>query len=322
MIFTEAASFIDGGWTPFSERTRPQQLQTEAFHERIGTFEFSNTGVREDNRFICAELEFQTYGKPLPRFYQFSGSCVGVGGAKAYLSAAFLDHVIRGDNEEVKPCYPFATYGVGRQIAGMRGKGSGSYGAAQAKAVAPETFGMLAWDDPRVPQPQNPAAYWLKYSERTEIDWSHSNYWPVKRSELFETATAFGVHTVTRVKSVEGAKQAIAQGYPLTIAGSKGFSMSVRGDVLMGRNNKSWNHQQQVDAYWYHPQMGLIFGVNNQWEDVHGKCPTLGKFGVNGSYWITSNDMQHFVANETYAHSNTGGFPTRKFVFTSVGTFF
>ncbi len=60
------------------------------------------------------------------------------------------DVAVRGDREEIKQVHPLPTYGYGRKVGGMRGKGEGSFGAAQAKAVA--EFGMLPFDDPRLPR--------------------------------------------------------------------------------------------------------------------------------------------------------------------------
>ena len=50
-------------------------------------------------------------------------------------------------------------------------------------------------------------------------------------------------------------------------------------------------------------------------ESLHTRCPTLSKFGINGSAWKTADTMQRIFDHkdtEVYAHTATGGFPVQE----------
>lgn len=241
-------------------------------------------------------------------------NCVGAGAAQAYADSALGDVVHRGDREEVKLCYPWATYGVGREIGGMRGTGSGSFGGAQAKAVRPSTFGMLEIDDSRLPQPRYiHDGTWVEWSKSTELEWSHPRAWPIPRSELSTTASKYGMHTITQIKSTDEWVQLLAQGYGVTLASMFGTRPRVEKGVLVGRWNASWAHQMSSAGYWLHPELGLLFLINNQWgPSAHGKCPVLSPIGVLGSFWMPEKDAAKVVrTGEVIGHSSTGGFNLR-----------
>lgn len=246
-------------------------------------------------------------------------NCVGAGGARAYTLAQVGDVFVRGDAEEIKIPFPYATYGVGREIAGSRGTGEGSFGGAQAKAI--KQFGMLPWDDERVPKPEIKNG-WASWRSNQEIQWSHPKAWPIKRSELEPDAQKFQITDVTQAESTDDVDQGLAQGFGVTIACMFGTKPRVEDDVLLGRWNDSWAHQQSITGYWLHPKHGKIYVVDNQWDDVHGHCPTLFPLGVTGSYWMLEKDLAKIIKSqdgEVYLHSNTEGFPLQQIDWGTMG---
>ena len=244
-------------------------------------------------------------------------NCVGVSGMRSGCHAQLGDVYLRGDNEEIKILFPFATYGRGRQIAGKRGPGSGSYGAAQAKAE--EQFGVLPIDWEKAPKPTITDTGWIKYSKAIELSWSHPNSWPIPFAEVEAEANKNQIRTITRLRTPEEVCQSLAQCYGVTMAGDFGTNPRVEGDVLLGRRSTVWAHQQSVSGYWFHPTHGLIFLIDNQWLDVHGHDPGLYPLGVTGSYWILEKDMAtELRTGEVYSRSNTEGFPLRRFDWSNI----
>lgn len=299
------------GWIPYAVRTIEQQRLTNQWHESLPLFEDVISVVAPPDRVILHELEKKHTGGLLPRIHQLTGSCVGCGGARAYTHSMLGDAALRGDAEEVKIPFPFATYGVGREIMGARGRGEGSFGAAQAKAV--EQFGMLPWDHAMVAKPTIQTG-WATWTKSVELDWSHPTAWPKSRSEVEPEAQKHQIQTVVQIKDPEEAVNLLAQGYGVTQASNFGTNPRVEGDVLLGRWNTSWAHQMSIGGYWRHPTHGLIFVIDNQWGDVHGACPTLSQIGVNGSFWMLASDLAKICrSDEVYGHSNTEGFPLRVF---------
>lgn len=302
------------GWLPYDERMPFGQRLTDEFHERIKTWSTIGSNIGDVPDIIIPEQwQIKHLGKVLPRLAQVSGSCVGVGGAQSYLDCSFFDWLVRDDEEELKPCCPWPTYGVGRFIAfrGRGGPGEGSFGAAQQEAVSPGEFGMLPFDDPRMPQPTIKHGNWWYWTRQDEIGWSWSPRFPIPRDELEADSKQYGVHAITRIKNADEWIQAIAAGKAITLASMFGTRARVEGDVLLGRWNGSWAHQMSSNGYWLkHERHGDLIKINNQWgPNAHGKCPTLSKFDCTGSFWILRKDADRICrTGEVYAHSATGGF--------------
>ena len=298
-------------WIPPDQRTAEQNLLANSFRSAIGTFADRGTYVDTPDRVIFAELEKKALGRLLLRVWQQTGSCVGTAANHAYQRAMVGDVLHRGDVEEIKSPFAFATYGVGRKLAGMRGKGEGSFGAAQAKAV--ETFGMIPIDFPGVPQPKIKDG-WATYRASEEYAWSHSDYWPMEYQKVEEEANKHRMGAVTGVNSLDELEQLIAQGYGVTAACMYGTRKPrVRGDVLIGDWDDTWAHQWDVGGYWRHPTHGRLYILDNQWgPTIHGICPTLSKLGVYGSFWLWEQDMKRAIRDgEVFGHSDTDGFPKR-----------
>lgn len=295
-------------WIPPEDRNVLQTRITDEFHEDIGEWGDLAFDVRDiPTRFLDYELEKRVTGELLPRPYQFSGSCVGVGWWRAYCAAMLGDIVIRGDVEDVKLAFPFATYGVGRHLAGMRGRGEGSFGGAQAKAGA--QFGALAIDHPKVPK-GTVSNGWLQYSKSIELEWSYSPKFPVAVEELEADSKPHAIGQYKRLRSSKDVMEAKAQGYGVTLASNFGTrGARVVDEILLAEWNGSWAHQMSCAGYWNHPSLDLIFPIDNQWKDVHGKCPTLHPLGVTGTFWIKAATMDRICeTGEVYAHTATGGF--------------
>jgi hypothetical protein len=302
---------VDAGWIPYDKRTRNQQYLTNYWHEQIGVWEDQATYISEPDEFFLYDLEVQATGSLMPRINQLTGSCVGAGAARAYCHSQCGDVVLRLDTEEVMLPFPWATYGVGRENAGMRRAGEGSFGEAQARAV--EQFGMLPINS-QFATSGTVRNGWIRWTESIEMEWSHPSAWKHSRSSVEAEAGKYKMQTVSRVTSPEGLCQAIAQGYGVTLASMFGTAPRVEQGYLLGRWNKSWAHQMSCSAYVKNSPHGLIFAIDNQWGDMHGTCPVLGPKDVNGTFWMLASDMQKVMRNgEVYVHSNTMGFPVRRF---------
>lgn len=310
------------GWIPPQERTREQQRSVEEWHEQIGWFEdratfIPNAELPRKVSYYHAEMLVNN-GRLLNRPYQYTGSCVGVSGARAQSHAMMGDKLVRGNQERVFLPFPFATYGIGRELSGARSTGSGSYGKVQAEAA--NRFGMVDVDFEKVPQPTIKKG-WAFYSRDIELSWSHPRAWPVPRSEMEAHANEHQTLFYARIRTLEGLIQAMAQMFGLTIAGNFGSRPRIEKGYLIADWNDSWAHQMSESAYDMDTPLGLLFTEDNQWNrNPYGaNCPTLGKIldkdgnNVEGSHHIRESVMERRIANsEVYAISDTEDFKPRK----------
>jgi hypothetical protein len=314
------------GWIPPEQRDEEQTRLTNEFHEQIRTFAAvaETTSVDEPDFVSIPKLYHDKHQKPIPVIWQTTGSCVGAGGGNCYIAAMFADVHFRGDSEEVKMPFFLYTYGIGRMLGGMRRRGSGSFGGAQARAA--REYGILPVDFDGVPQPES-RGRWLKYGQSTELEWSYSPRFPKDVDDLKAKSEPFAIENITKIESASEARQALAQGRPLTFASSFGASPRVVGDVSIGGWSRTWYHQMHGGSYLNHSdekirkRYGTLFGCQNQWGPrAHPRCPTASKWGQDGMFWIPERDFDRICQKgEVYAHSHTGGFPAREFKWTVFG---
>lgn len=316
------------GWIPPEHRTA---VMTALHNEVIGAAPmFAEVNTLDDLPDSCvyAALQKSKLGKLRKRLYQRSGSCVGAGAAKAYQDAQAGDIIARGDAEELECPFPWATYGIGRMLGGMRGTGDGSFGSAQAKAI--ETWGMLRQAGvailDQLPKPEelqegNEEA-WLTWSAAIERQWSHPSNWPIKEALLKELAAEAQIQSVARVRSTDELAKAASQMYGITLASNYGTrTETVKSGFLIWAGDGSWAHQMSAGGYHTHPDLGRIWLIDNQWwRNAHKVCPYLSALGVRGSGWIPDRDMARIISSgEVFVHSNTKGFPARKISWGGLG---
>jgi hypothetical protein len=315
----------DTGWIPPSDRTVEQLDLTKEFHRDAPKYFDVAAPVALPDVALSSLLCLKVTGKGPVRIHQQTGSCVGAGGEKGSFDAAIGDIAVRGDHEDPSVAFWLPTYGVGRQIAGLRGRGDGSFGAAQAKAG--KEFGRVIVTDNRAPKPTFKGD-WMVYPANTETEWSWPPQFPSK--DLAETAGRNRMGAVVQVKTTDEAAALKAQGYGLTIASMFGTAMRppVKDGVLLASWTDEWAHQMSIDGYAIHASLGRIWKIDNQWHNAHGNCHFYDGLvksfcegnGIAdpgqlfGSFWITDATFTTILGKrdaECYGHSNTGGFPAR-----------
>jgi hypothetical protein len=307
------------GWIPPDHRTTDQSALHREVTDATPFFGEVNTLDDLPDSCVFADLEMKALGKLLQRIWQMSGSCVGTGGNQAYCQAIVGDVAVRGDREEIKRPFPWATYGVGRQMGGMTRRGDGSFGSAQAKAV--REWGMLAADDPRLPKCEE-RGNWIRWSSTIEREWSHPSGWPIRKSELDPVADDHLVESVSRIRSTDELAKGAAQGYGITLASMFGTrDERVDDGFLLASWSASWAHQMSCGGYAKHPRHGRIWWIQNQWgPTAHPKCPFMSAKGVDGGFWIIDRTMATIISKgEVFVHSNTKGFPARKIAWGTMG---
>jgi len=241
-------------------------------------------------------------GEHLPTLRQLIGDCVsfGAGNALRYLQAVHI--VMYGDRIEWKePFIPYH-YATGRNApeAGngrIRGP-DGSLGSWQA--IALQKYGWIAADTPGLP----------KYSADVAKSWAVR----MPQPELIAKGRDHLVKTVSRVRSAHEIRDAICNGYPVTIASSWGGKM--RPPVIDGRlvNTKSdtWQHQMCIIGYDGAGVVKYYYVINSWGPDAHGK-PVNGS--VPGGFWIAEKDMDWIATTgECYALSDMVGYPSRDWI--------
>lgn len=236
-------------------------------------------------------------GGHLPHLIQEIGDCVSFGAANAvrYLLAVQIDRD-PGSGGFHDPFPPYI-YGISRvQIGGGRvGNSDGSIGAWAAKGV--QEYGIVATDDPGVPQ----------YSGSVARQWGRQG--PPR--ELIAIGKQRLVRTVANVKTAAEVRDAICNGYPVTIASDFGSKRMIPQDgrIVAKRDGTRWMHQMCVIGYDGSGQQPYFYVINS-WEPSMHPAPLNGE--PPGGFWIEESTMNYIVAQgDSWAFSNFDGFPSR-----------
>jgi hypothetical protein len=306
------------GFIPRPKRTKAQN----AFHDHIvganapRFMTLNPMTAAEPDECWSLDLLVKAYGSLGWWIWQMIGSCVGAGDGTACQIAIAGDIVVREEREEPKVLFPYATWGVGRQLGGLRGRGDGSFGGAQIEAGL--KFGHLADDTPGLPKGTKRDGHWIVWTASEETAYSWPPQWPVAKATLDPIAAPQRLDHHAQIKTLDELSQALVQGYGVTQASGWGCqNPRMKDGLLVGKRDTTWNHQTWFGAYTKLKGPRKWLWGNNWGPNAHGVCPYLaekyGSFGFNGGVmWIEDADAMRIInEGETFARS-TAGFPLRE----------
>lgn len=240
------------------------------------------------------EAEVQVYGGFLPNVPQETGDCVSFGMARAVEIVQCVQIAREGSGAELKLVDRPAIYGGSRvTIGGGRLRGAGSVGAWAAEWV--QKHGVLRQDFPGVPP----------YSGRRADEWGRRGVPQEFLAELREHP----VKTVSQVRNVNDLRDAVCNGYPVTIASDFGTrTIRERDGRMVAKWDSSWMHQMCIDGYDGSLGPGReYFHVANSWGTNAHPQPIDGS--PPGGFWITADDADRIVRQgDSFAVSLFTGF--------------
>jgi hypothetical protein len=146
-----------------------------------------------------------------------------------------------------------------------------------------------------------------KYNARIGMNWGSRGV----PDAVVQEAKKNSFETASLVATTEEARDAIANGYALTVGSNYGYS-SRRDKYGVAKRSKSWNHCMCWAAVDDTKQRlnETLFLVINSWGKWNGGPKVLGQ--PEGSFWIRESDAAGMLRqNQSYAISNFDGFPPR-----------
>ena len=182
---------------------------------------------------------------------------------------------------------------------GQLGSGDGSVGAWAAEAC--RTYGTLL------------RQVYGKY-DLTKYDGNRAKSWGMPNAglpnDLEPAAHEHLVRSVTLVKTWEDLCDAIAAGYPVTVASNQGFT-STRDSEGFARPSGTWGHQM---VFWaaddLSPRKGAL--IENSWGPNWITGPTTYD-QPPGSFWADKSVVEHMLAmQDSWAYSDYEGFPPKQ----------
>jgi hypothetical protein len=228
-----------------------------------------------------------------PAERQVQGDCVSMSTRNA-VDVTRSCEIINGDRKE------FVARGATEGIYGSRGHGGEGMTCSGAARFVNRTGGLL------IRQKYGN----IDLSTYTNIGgrWGRSGV----PAELLNEAKKHQVKTVSLINTVEQARDAIANGYALSVCSMYGFS-SRRDKYGIAAKSGSWAHAMawiaMDDTHEIYNE--TLFLVQNSW-GVWNSGPKRHD-QPEGSFWIRERDAAGMLAqNGSWVHSDVDGFPARK----------
>ena len=195
--------------------------------------------------------------------------------------------------------------GATEAIYGSRGHGGQGMSCSGAARFVHQNGGILLRKDYGFVD-------FTKYNSRIGSNWGR----PGVPSKVKEEGKKHQVKTISLVKSVEEARDAIANGYALSVCSSYGFSAR-RDKHGIASKSGSWSHAMAWVACDDTREVydETLFLVQNSWGVWNGGPKRHGQ--PDGSFWIRERDARGMLSqNGAWAFSDVDGFPARKVDFT------
>jgi hypothetical protein len=309
------------GWIPPKDRSPQMQRIHDETMSRIIRHKFAIKGTpKSDPGPRVSLLSMWKHpqivadiSRAFTGFYQFTGSCVGVGGGNAIFSTIVFDILERNQAERAYiPWWPF-TYGKSRFRLGDTRPGEGSLGSTFAEAA--EQDGQFSKDEAGLEAMSFSDERGVCLSKDIEMKWSDGDDIP----QQFNTIAAkHKCHVEAEIKRAEDLREAIRNYHACSFACNRYMNpdncrIAGSGDnkVLLGSFDTNGGHQQSVQEWWDHPDLGPIGYVLNQWGDAYEIDPATG---LRRGCWVKMENFQTTIRTqdaEVFPWTNVEGYPAQ-----------
>jgi len=229
-----------------------------------------------------------------PSERQTTGDCVSHSTRNA-IDVTRSTEIIGGERED------WATRSATEAIYGSRGHGGQGMSCSGAARFVHQNGGVLLRKDYGFVDLS-------KYNGGLGAGWGRGGV----PSEVVKEAKKHQVKTISQVRTVEEARDAIANGYAISVCSGYGFS-SRRDKHGIAKSQGSWAHAMCWCAVDDSREIynEIIFMVQNSWGVWNGGPKRFDQ--PDGSFWIRERDARGMLSGcGAWVMSDVDGFPPRK----------
>lgn len=281
---------FNGSWC---DQEDVAKLLGELPHPLFGAAAYNLSGSGEGK----VALPFKNLLKFDPKFgpseRQVQGDCVSHA-TRNSVDVTRSCEIVGGQRED------FVARGATEAIYGSRGHGGEGMSCSGAARFVHQTGGILL------------RKQYNKYdlSEYSAIggSWGRGGV----PDDLVKEAVKHQVKTISLINTVAQARDALANGYAISVCSNAGFS-SRRDKHGIAKRSGSWGHAMawiaMDDSHEIYNE--TLFLVQNSWGMWNGGEKRLDQ--PDGSFWIRQGDAEYMLSqNGSWVFSDVDGFPPRK----------
>ena len=229
-----------------------------------------------------------------PHERQTTGDCVSHSTRNA-VDVTRCHEIVGGDRED------FEARGATEAIYGSRGHGGQGMSCSKAARFVHQNGGILVRKDYGF-------INFSKYNSSVGSRWGTRGV----PSDVVKEGKKHQVKTISLIKTIEEARDALANGYALSVCSNYGFS-SRRSEHGLARRSGSWNHAMcwcaMDDTREVHNE--TLFLIQNSWGAFNSG--PKGHDQPDGSFWVREKDARGMLAqNGAWVFSDVDGFPPRQ----------
>lgn len=300
------------GYIPVQERSKKEQIAHGKMVDAMNPFFIAGQTRATDRKRVVVwdfwkklDQKFLTPGKHIHTSRQNIGSCVGHGLYNALRSLMVMDRFFRHEMEQYRQIFEPYGYGRSRFHAGIRGRGSGSTGSGAAKGANQD--GIITIDNPGL-SGWTFQSHTVNWSAAVDTEWSDGARIDEKWLKLGREHL---VQTVAPVRNYEQARDALANGYMVTVASNRGFrGFETKAGKLWGIPGGSWNHQMCFIGCDDDSSNPGLYDWNSWGADAH---PTPADEAPPGGFWVMPEVCNYMLGQgDSFAFSMFVGFPESK----------
>lgn len=286
-------AYKDGFVGSWCDPEDTDKLLGELPHPLFGAAAFSLYGSGKGK----LALLFKSIQKFDPTFgsheRQSTGDCVSHSTRNA-VDATRCHEIIGGEKED------FVARGATEAIYGARGHGGEGMSCSVASRFVHQSGGILV-------RKKYDFLDLSEYNGNLGAKWGRSGV----PSDVVNEAKKHQVKTISLINTVEQARDAIANGYSISVCSMAGFS-SRRDQYGIAKRSGSWAHAMawvgMDDTHEIYNE--TLFLVQNSWGIWNGGPKRHEQ--PDGSFWIRERDAAEMLSgNGSWAFSDVDGFPPR-----------
>lgn len=229
---------------------------------------------------------------------QTTGDCVSHATRNA-IDVTRSTEIINGERED------FVTRSATEAIYGSRGHGGQGMSCSGAARYVHQTGGILLRKD-------------YGFVDLSKYDGSVGARWGSRGvpSDVTKEGKKHQVKTISLIKTIQEARDAIANGYAISVCSGSGFS-SRRDKHGIAKRSGGWSHAMCWCAVDDSREIydETLFLVQNSWGVWNGGPKRFDQ--PDGSFWIRERDAEVMLSqNGSWVFSDVDGFPPRNVDFT------